>query len=62
MRQQRFRVSWVLQITQLTLGALREMRRDYVKPPFTPGEFIFDLQAKGLPKLASMLKPNIDLL
>ena len=42
--------------------ALRAMRRDYDRPPFSPGEFIFDLQAKGLPKLASMLKESIDLL
>ena len=44
------------------LAALRTMRRDYDNPPFTPGEFIFDLQKKGLPKLASMLKENIDVL
>jgi predicted nucleic acid-binding protein len=44
------------------LRAMRAMRRDYSKPPFTPGEFIFDLQAKGLPKLASMLKESFDLL
>lgn len=44
------------------LGAMRAMRRDYSRPPFTPGDFIFDLQAKGLPKLASMLKENIDVL
>lgn len=42
--------------------ALRAMRRAYNNPPFSPGEFIFDLQAKGLPKLASMLKGSIDLL
>lgn len=44
------------------LLAMRAMRRDYDRPPFSPGEFIFDLQAKGLPKLASMLKESIDLL
>lgn len=42
--------------------AIRTMRRAYGNPPFSPGEFIFDLQAKGLPKLASMLKESIDLL
>jgi predicted nucleic acid-binding protein len=42
--------------------AMRTMRRAYGNPPFSPGEFIFDLQAKGLPKLASMLKESIDLL
>lgn len=44
------------------LAALRTMRREYSRPPFTPSEFIFDLQKKGLPKLASMLRENIDLL
>lgn len=42
--------------------AMRIMRRAYGNPRFSPGEFIFDLQAKGLPKLASMLKQSIDLL
>lgn len=42
--------------------AMRTMRRAYGNPPFSPSEFIFDLQAKGLPKLASMLKESIDLL
>ncbi|QNG45327.1 PIN domain-containing protein [Sphingobium yanoikuyae] len=44
------------------LSTLRAMRRDYGNPPFSPGEFIFELQGKGLPKLASMLKEHIDLL
>lgn len=44
------------------LSTLRNMRQDYRNPPFTPGEFIFELQRKGLPKLASMLKEHIDLL
>jgi len=44
------------------LAVMRTMRCDYKNPPFTATEFIFDLQAKGLPKLASMLKENIDLL
>jgi hypothetical protein len=44
------------------LAAMRTMRREYTRPPMTPGEFIFDLQATGLPKLASMLKENIDVL
>lgn len=42
--------------------AMRTMRRAYGNPPFSPGEFIFDLQAKGLPKLVSMLKESINLL
>ncbi|OWQ94274.1 PIN domain-containing protein [Sphingopyxis lindanitolerans] len=44
------------------LSALATMRRCCARPPFTPSEFIFDLQKKGLPKLASMLRENIDLL
>jgi predicted nucleic acid-binding protein len=44
------------------LSTLGIMRRDYRNPPFTSGEFIFELQRKGLPKLASMLKEHIDLL
>jgi predicted nucleic acid-binding protein len=44
------------------LRAMRTMRRAYDRPAFSPSEFIFDLQAKGLPKLASILKESIDLL
>jgi predicted nucleic acid-binding protein len=44
------------------LGAMRTMRREYRLPPFTPDEFILDLQRKGLPKLASLLRENIDAL
>lgn len=42
------------------VGALRTMRRAYRNPAFTADEFIFDLQSKGLPKTASLLKPHID--
>lgn len=44
------------------LAAMRTMRNAYRSPAFSKSEFIFDLQAKGLPKLASMLKENIDVL
>ena len=44
------------------VAALRAMRLSYKNPPFTPSEFIFDLQGAGMPKLASMLKENIDVL
>ncbi len=43
-------------------AALRVMRRNYENPPLNPGEFIFDLQAKGMPKLASLLKQHIDVI
>lgn len=44
------------------LRVMVRMRRDYANPPFSPGAFVADLQAKGLPKLASLLKGSIDLL
>jgi len=37
------------------LIVLRDLRRAYTRPPFTPSEFVFDLTAKGMPKLASHL-------
>lgn len=42
------------------VATIRAMRGDYENPPFTPAEFIFDLQTKGLPKLASLLREHID--
>lgn len=36
---------------------LRNMRQNYKNPPFTPSEFVLDLTAKGLPKLASQIRP-----
>lgn len=42
--------------------ALRAMRRNYANPPMNAGEFIFDLQVKGMPKLASLLKQHIDVI
>jgi hypothetical protein len=36
------------------------MRIDYNNPPFTPTDFIFDLQIKGMPKVASLLREHID--
>lgn len=43
-------------------GALRAMRNAYSNPPFQPGEFVLDLQARGLPKLASQIKYHIDII
>jgi predicted nucleic acid-binding protein len=43
-------------------AALRTMRRNYENPPLNPGEFVFDLQTKGMPNLASMLKQHIDVI
>ncbi len=42
------------------VATLRAMRLDYENPPFTPTEFVFDLQTKGMPKLASLLREHID--
>jgi hypothetical protein len=36
--------------------ALSRMCQNYRNPPFTASEFIFDLTAKGMPKLASRLR------
>jgi predicted nucleic acid-binding protein len=44
------------------LEALKAMRQTYRKPPFTQSEFVFDLTAKGMPKLASRLRPARSLL
>lgn len=39
-----------------SLTALRKLRIDYKNPPYSPPRFVFDLTAKGLPKLASRLR------
>lgn len=44
------------------LQVCRATRVYYRNPPFTPSEFVLDLTAKGLPKLASRLRPNRGLL
>jgi hypothetical protein len=35
---------------------LGRIRQSYRNPPFTASEFIFDLTARGMPKLASRLR------
>jgi hypothetical protein len=37
------------------IEALRTMRQSYANPPMTPAEFVMDLIAKGLPKVAARL-------
>lgn len=44
------------------LPVIREIRNRYDKPPFTPSEFIMDLTAKGLPKLAAQLRDKLELI
>jgi hypothetical protein len=41
---------------------LSQARQSYRKPSFTAQEFIFDLTARGMPKLASRLRPARGLL
>lgn len=42
--------------TAEAMTVLRELRKHYSKPPFTPSEFVLDLTAKGLPKLAARVR------
>ena len=42
------------------LGVLRALREAYSNPPFTPSEFVRDLTAKGLPRLASRTEQHRD--
>lgn len=42
--------------TAEAMTVLRELREHYSKPPFTPSEFVLDLTAKGLPKLAARVR------
>ncbi|MDE2972153.1 MAG: PIN domain-containing protein [Acidobacteriota bacterium] len=42
------------------LAVLRTLRRAYRNPPFSPHEFILDLTAKGLPKLAALAERHRD--
>ena len=42
------------------LGVLRTLREAYRNPPFTPSEFVRDLTAKGLPRLAARTEQHRD--
>ena len=42
--------------TSEAMTVLRELRAHYAKPPFTPSEFVLDLTAKGMPKLAARVR------
>lgn len=44
------------------LQVCRTTRLSYRNPAFTPSEFVLDLTAKGLPKFASRLRENRELL
>ena len=41
-------------------GVLRTLREAYSNPPFTPSEFVRDLTAKGLPRLAGQIRERQD--
>ena len=41
------------------IAVLREMRKNYSKPAFSPSEFIQDLSFNGLPKLATRAREHI---
>lgn len=40
------------------VSVLRQLRADYQNPPYSPPEFILDLTAKGLPKLAARARQH----
>lgn len=42
--------------TAEAMTVLRELRKHYSKPPFSPSEFVLDLTAKGMPKLAARVR------
>ena len=42
------------------LGVLRTLQETYSNPPFTPSEFVRDLTAKGLPRLAAQIRERRD--
>lgn len=44
------------------MSVLRELRSYYSNPRFTPSEFVFDLTAKGMPKLAARVRERRDFL
>ena len=44
------------------LAVLRTLRAHYSNPPFTPSEFVLDLSAKGLPRLAKLADKHRGLL
>lgn len=48
--------------TAEAVAALRAMRMQYQNPPFTPSEFVLDLTARGLPKLAARLRSRREFL
>lgn len=38
------------------MNVLRKLRKHYKNPPFTPLEFVLDLTAKSMPKLAAQVR------
>ena len=48
--------------TSEAVAALCTMRRAYRRPSMSPAAFVLDLQASGLPKLASVVREHVDVL
>lgn len=44
------------------IEVFRQMREDYRHPPFRPAEFLMELTAKGMPRLAARLKSSCALI
>ena len=54
-------LSWTFDLyPSESLGVLRILRDAYSNPPFTPSEFVRDLAAKGLPRLAAQTDERRD--
>ena len=45
-----------------SVAILKKLRESYQNPPYNVYEFIMDLNAKGLPKVASIVRSQLDLL
>lgn len=48
--------------TAEAMSVLRDLRSHYSNPAYTPSEFVLDLTAKGMPKLAARARERRDLL
>lgn len=48
--------------TAEAMSVLRDLRSHYSNPAYTPSEFVLDLTAKGMPKLAARARERRDFL
>lgn len=62
----RIQVIWQGDILDLytaeAMSVLRDLRSHYSNPAYTPSEFVLDLTAKGMPKLAARARERRDFL